>query len=50
MRSGHHRIVRRIATGFLTGAGGRLTAFTLDIGVATARYWTRRLAGAETPW
>jgi len=50
MTSARQRIVRRIATGFLTGAGGRLTAFTLDVGVATARYWTRRLAGEETPW
>ncbi len=50
MRRGQQRIVRRIATGFLTGAAGRLTAFTLDVGVATTRYWSRRLAGKETPW
>jgi len=50
MKGGQQRILRRIATGFLTGPAGRLTAFTLDIGGATTHYWTRRLAGEETPW
>jgi hypothetical protein len=43
-------IVRRIATGFLTGPVGRLTAFAIDVSVATTRYWRRRLAGEEAPW
>ena len=41
----HQRFLRRIATGFLTGPAGRLTAFTLDVGVAATLYWGRRLAG-----
>ena len=50
MKDAHERVLRRVATGFLTGSAGRLTAFALDIGVATTRYWRRRLAGEETPW
>jgi hypothetical protein len=50
MEGVHQRILRRVATGFLTGSAGRLTAFTLDVGAATALYWSRRLAGRETPW
>jgi hypothetical protein len=46
----HHRAMRRVATGFLTGPAGRLTAFTLDVGIALTRYWRRRLAGEEAPW
>ena len=44
------RVARRVATGFLTGSAGRFTAFAIDVGVASARYWSRRLAGKETPW
>jgi hypothetical protein len=50
MKRGWQRMLRRIATGFLTGPAGRLTAFLVDIGVATSRYWRRRLAGEEVPW
>ena len=50
MKGGQQRILRRVATGFLTGPAGRLTAFVLDVGVATTRYWSRRLAGEKTPW
>jgi hypothetical protein len=50
MKDSEHRLLRRIAAGFLTGPGGRLTAFALDIGIASTRYWSRRLAGKETPW
>ena len=50
MNGPHHRVLRRIASGFLTGPAGRLAAFTIDVGVATTRYWRRRLAGEETPW
>ena len=50
MNHSEHRVLRRIATGFLTGPAGRLTAFALDIGIAGTRYWGRRLAGKETPW
>ena len=50
MKEGSERALRRIATGFLTGPAGRLTAFTLDLGFAATRYWSRRLAGMETPW
>ena len=32
MKDSEHRLLRRIATGFLTGPGGRMTAFALDIG------------------
>jgi hypothetical protein len=46
----HQRFLRRIATGFLTGSAGRLTAFTFDVGVAATLYWGRRLAGRENPW
>jgi hypothetical protein len=50
MKDSEHRLLRRIATGFLTGPAGRLTAFALDLGIASTRYWSRRLAGRETPW
>ena len=50
VNSGRHRVLRRFATGFLTGPGGRFTAFAIDLGIATTRYWSRRLAGKETPW
>jgi hypothetical protein len=42
--------LRRIAVGFLTGSAGRLTAFVIDVGVASARYAGRRATGKETPW
>jgi hypothetical protein len=50
MTRGQQRILHRVATGFLTGPAGRLTAFAIDVGVATTRYWRRRLAGEKTPW
>jgi hypothetical protein len=40
----------RLAVRFLTGSSGRLAAFVIDVGVAGAVYWSRRLAGKETPW
>ena len=43
-------MLQRAATGFLTGSAGRFTAFVLDVGIAVARYWRRRLAGEEVPW
>jgi hypothetical protein len=42
--------LRRIAVGFLTGSAGRLTAFLLDVGVASARYASRRARGQEPLW
>jgi len=42
--------LRWIAVGFLTGSAGRLTAFLIDVWVATARYAGRRALGKETPW
>jgi hypothetical protein len=50
MKDSGRRIVRRVATAFLTGSAGRATAFAIDVGVASARYWSRRLAGKEPPW
>jgi len=47
---GYQVLLRRVATGFLTGSAGRFTAFALDVGVAVGRYWRRRLAGEEVPW
>lgn len=44
------RASRRIAVGFLTGSAGRLTAFLIDVGVASGRYLGRRAMGRETPW
>jgi len=41
---------RRVAVRLLTGSSGRLAAFVIDISVAGAVYWSRRLAGRETPW
>jgi hypothetical protein len=39
-----------LAVRFLTGSSGRLVAFVIDVSVASAVYWSRRLAGRETPW
>jgi len=50
MKDSAHPFLDRIAAGFLTGSMGRFTAFALDLGVAATRYWSRRLAGKETPW
>lgn len=50
MRDGGHPILRRVATGFLTGPAGRLAAFSIDLGTAAVRYWGCRLTGRETPW
>ena len=50
MKDSQERIMRRLATGFLTGPAGRLTAFAIDVGVASTLYWSRRLRGEETPW
>ena len=50
MKDSEHRLLRRIAHRVPDRAGGRLTAFALDIGIASTRYWSRRLAGKETPW
>jgi hypothetical protein len=41
---------RRLAVRLLTGSPGRFAAFAIDVGVASAVYWSRRLAGRETPW
>jgi hypothetical protein len=41
---------RRLAVRLLTGSTGRLAAFLIDLGAAGAVYWSRRLAGRETPW
>jgi hypothetical protein len=41
---------RRLAVRFLTGRAGRFTAFVIDVSVAGAVYWSRRLRGRETPW
>ena len=43
-------MLRRAAVGFLTGSAGRLTAFLIDVSVASARYAGRRATGKETPW
>jgi hypothetical protein len=43
-------VLRRMAVGFLTGSVGRLTAFLIDVWIATARYAGRRALGRETPW
>jgi hypothetical protein len=43
-------MLRRAAVGFLTGSTGRLTAFLIDVWVASARYAGRRAMGKETPW
>jgi hypothetical protein len=48
--SGTQGVLQRIATGFLTGSAGRFTAFAIDVTIAAARYWRRRLAGEEVPW
>jgi hypothetical protein len=39
-----------VAVAFLTGSAGRLTAFLIDVGAASARYYGRRALGRETPW
>jgi hypothetical protein len=41
-------LLRRAAVGFLTGSAGRLTAFMIDVWVASARYAGRRATGKET--
>jgi hypothetical protein len=41
---------RRVAVRLLTGSSGRFVAFVIDVTVASAVYWSRRLAGRETPW
>jgi hypothetical protein len=41
---------RRLAVRLLTGSSGRFAAFVIDVSVASAVYWSRRLAGKETPW
>jgi hypothetical protein len=41
---------RRLAVRFLTGSSGRFIAFVIDVSVASAVYWSRRLRGEETPW
>ena len=50
MKDRGERVLRRVAVGFLTGSAGRLTAFMIDVWVATARYAGRRAMGEETPW
>jgi hypothetical protein len=50
MKDRGERALRRVAVGFLTGSAGRLIAFVIDLGVASARYLGRRAAGRETPW
>jgi hypothetical protein len=42
--------LRRMATAALTGTPGRLFAFVVDVGAASARYYSARLRGRETPW
>jgi hypothetical protein len=41
---------RRFAVRLLTGSVGRFVAFVVDVGVVSAVYLSRRLAGRETPW
>lgn len=43
-------MLRRTAVRFLTGPGGRFTAFVIDVWVASARHAGRRAMGKETPW
>jgi hypothetical protein len=50
MKDSRQPLLSRIAAGLLTGSAGRFTAFAVDLGVAASRYWSRRLAGKETPW
>ena len=50
MKNRAERVLRRMAVAFLTGSAGRLTAFLLDVWIATARYAGRRALGRETPW
>jgi hypothetical protein len=42
--------LRRLAVRLLTGSSGRFVAFVVDVSAASARYWSRRVAGKETPW
>lgn len=44
------RALRRLAVAFLTGSAGRLTAFLIDVAVASVRYYGPRALGRETPW
>jgi hypothetical protein len=48
--NGTRRALRRVAAGFLTSSAGRLAAFAIDLGAASAVYWRMRLSGKETPW
>jgi hypothetical protein len=41
---------RRFAVRRLTGSSGRLVAFLIDLSIASAIYWSRRLQGKEMPW
>jgi hypothetical protein len=41
---------RRVAVRLLTGSAGRFAAFAIDVSVASAVYWSRRLAHKESPW
>jgi hypothetical protein len=41
---------RRAATALLTGPVGRFTAFVIDVGVASARYYVARARGREMSW
>src|SRR5438067_8144174 len=51
LRSWSRRLgARRLAVGLLTGSLGRFVAFVIDVGEASAVYWSRRLRGKETPW
>jgi hypothetical protein len=50
MKDSGRAFARRLATDLLTGPAGRFTAFAVDVTIAGARYWGRRLAGKETPW
>ena len=42
--------LRTLATALLTGPAGRFTAFVIDVNVALARYWGRRIMGKEPRW
>jgi hypothetical protein len=40
--------LRDLAVGFLTGPAGRLSAFVLDLTIASGRYLVGRAAGRST--
>jgi hypothetical protein len=50
MKDSGRLIARRFAVRLLTGSAGRFAAFVIDVSVASAVYWSRRLTGKETPW